>query len=160
MSSHVVKKLQKLHIEERSVGLEDLVSSLGPKWPDNVGSTTPVRQKQLPNYGLTDSMILRKEKAKVADNEKYYYRSPCPEKDSITNIEKSPAKISGCKSSLLDSVAQFVEIGTSAGTNCKLFVGNISYRVKDRELREWFEPFGNVVRANVCKDKRTKKSRG
>ena len=164
MSSNVVKKLQKLqklHIEERSVGLEDL-AGLGTQGRDGC-PITPVRHKQLQSHGLTDSMILRKEKAKVAENEKYYYRSPCPEKENLKNIAKSPSKVGpvvDCKSSLVDSVAQFATSGAVTGTNCKVFVGNISYRVKGKELRECFEPFGDVVRATVCKDKKTKKSRG
>ena len=161
MSSNVVKKLQKLHIEERSVGLEDL-TGLGTLGHDGC-PVTPVRHKQLHSHGLTDSMVLRKEKAKVAENEKYYYRSPCPEKENPESIAKSPPEVGpavDCKSSLVDSVARFATNGAVLGTNCKVFVGNISYRVKDRELRECFEPFGDVVRATVCKDKRTKKSRG
>ena len=162
MSSQVVKQLQKLHVEERSGGLEDLVS-LGPTKRADDGPKTPVRQKQLECPGLTESMILRKEKVKVAENEKYYYRSPCPEKENLKNFAKSPSRGGSAllKSSLVDSVAQFVTKSDIAGVgNCKVFVGNISYRVKDRELRECFEMFGNVKRANVCKDKRTKKSRG
>ena len=161
MSSNVVKKLQKLHIEERSVGLEDLARD-GSKVLDGC-PITPVRQKQLQIHGLADSVVLRKEKAKVAENEKYYYRSPCPEKENLKNIIKSPSKAGpfvDSKASLLDSVAQFVTDSAVIGTNCKVFVGNIGYRVRDRALRECFEQFGKVIRANICKDKRTKKSRG
>ena len=161
MSSHVVKKLQNLHIKERSGGLEDLVCSLGPNVDGNAANKTPVRQPQTLGNDLTESsIILKREKAKVADNEKYYYRSPCPEKENLKNDARSPAKIPGLRSSLLDSVAQFVQHGTDGGSSCEVYVGNISYRIRGRELREFFESFGSVVRASVCKDKRTKKSRG
>jgi len=161
MSSNVVKKLQKLHIEERSAGLEELASlgSIGLDWCPG----TPVRQKQFQNHDLTDSMVLRKEKAKVAENEKYFYRSPCPERENLKNIARSPSRVgfsAESKSSLVESVAKFATVDATVGTKFKLFVGNISYRVKDRELRECFQPFGVVVRANICKDRKTKKSRG
>ena len=41
-----------------------------------------------------------------------------------------------------------------------LYVGNLPYSVRDAELRETFEAFGDVVSAEVIIDKRTRKSRG
>jgi len=42
----------------------------------------------------------------------------------------------------------------------KIFVGNLSRDVSDEELRQAFEPFGNVQSAEVVKDKFTGGSRG
>ena len=166
MSSSAVKKLQNLHLAERSCGLEDLVS-LGPSQDEPTRDSTQFKTKQLQeksspmhNIDLADSATLKKEKAKVAENEKYYYRSPCPER---SNLVKSP-----CKSdttllsniSLVGSVAQFCKPSAADRNHSKVFVGNISYRMKDRELREYFELFGKVLRASICKDKRSRKSRG
>lgn len=41
-----------------------------------------------------------------------------------------------------------------------IYVGNLPYSVRDEELRATFEPFGNVVSAEVIFDKRTRRSRG
>ena len=174
MSSRVVKKLQKLHLNEGAAGLEDIVglsAGLGLVDQDatslgvNELQKTPIVQRRLSsgNAGLTDSVILRKEKAKVAATEKYYYKSPCPEKENIKNL-LSPAKGLSLsvtmKSSLVDTAAEFCKGGAVDGWNCKVFVGNVSYRVKDKEFRECFELFGKVIRASICKDKKTKRSRG
>ena len=174
MSSRVVKKLQKLHLNEGAAGLEDIVGLGGLGLVDQDATSlgihhelqkTPILQRRLSlgSAGLTDSVILRKEKAKVAATEKYYYKSPCPEKENMKNL-LSPAKGRSSslmvKSSLVDTAAEFCKGGTVDGWNCKVFVGNVSYRVKDKEFRECFELFGKVIRASICKDKKTKRSRG
>lgn len=41
-----------------------------------------------------------------------------------------------------------------------IYVGNLSYDVRDEELRAIFEPFGQIVAAEVIFDKRTRRSRG
>lgn len=42
----------------------------------------------------------------------------------------------------------------------KLFVGNLSWSVDDDKLREIFTTYGEIVSANVVKDRDTGKSRG
>ncbi len=41
-----------------------------------------------------------------------------------------------------------------------IYVGNLPYSVRDEELRATFEPFGQVLSAEVIFDKRTRRSRG
>ncbi len=41
-----------------------------------------------------------------------------------------------------------------------IYVGNLPYSVKSEELREAFQPYGNVSSAEVIFDRRTKRSRG
>jgi RNA recognition motif-containing protein len=41
-----------------------------------------------------------------------------------------------------------------------IYVGNLPYSVKSRELREAFEAYGTVTSAEVIIDRRTKRSRG
>ena len=43
---------------------------------------------------------------------------------------------------------------------CKVFVGNVSYRVKSRELKQFFSVFGKVLFAQVINDRMKKRSRG
>ena len=41
-----------------------------------------------------------------------------------------------------------------------IFVSNLNYKVTDENLRELFEQFGDVLSANIIKDKITKYSKG
>jgi len=41
-----------------------------------------------------------------------------------------------------------------------IYVGNLPYTVRDEELRATFEPYGQVLSAEVIFDKRTRRSRG
>nr|WP_211436410.1 RNA-binding protein [Campylobacter mucosalis] len=41
-----------------------------------------------------------------------------------------------------------------------IYVGNLSYRMTESELRGAFEPFGEVVRAKIVKDRETNRSKG
>jgi RNA recognition motif-containing protein len=42
----------------------------------------------------------------------------------------------------------------------KIYVGNLSFRATDDDLRAAFEPFGKVASAQVIKDRETGRSRG
>ena len=42
----------------------------------------------------------------------------------------------------------------------KIYVGNLSFRATDDDLRAAFEPFGEVASARVIQDKETGRSRG
>ncbi len=159
-----MKELQKLHFRDKVSGLEDvfqlddsgLVSS-------NDFRRTPVSPRHLPLLGrdLKESVNLKKPKTKLQTTDDYYYKSPCPEKQTRRN--SSPTKTYKPRSGtggLIEKAAEFCKENEVDGFGCKIFVGNISYRVKDLELREFFNLFGKVIRANVCKDKKTKRSRG
>jgi RNA recognition motif-containing protein len=41
-----------------------------------------------------------------------------------------------------------------------IYVGNLSYKVSDQELKEVFEEFGNVISAKVIKDRESGRSKG
>lgn len=41
-----------------------------------------------------------------------------------------------------------------------IYVGNLSYKISDQELREVFEKFGTVNSAKVIKDRKTDRSKG
>jgi RNA recognition motif-containing protein len=42
----------------------------------------------------------------------------------------------------------------------KIYVGNLSFKATDDDLRSTFEPYGEVVSARVIKDRDTGRSRG
>ena len=42
----------------------------------------------------------------------------------------------------------------------KIYVGNLSFRATDEDLRAAFEPYGEVVSARVINDRETGRSRG
>ncbi|MGH8547826.1 MAG: RNA recognition motif domain-containing protein [Methylococcales bacterium] len=42
----------------------------------------------------------------------------------------------------------------------KLYVGNLSHTVGDRDLEEMFRPYGRVVSANVIMDRHSGRSKG
>jgi RNA recognition motif-containing protein len=41
-----------------------------------------------------------------------------------------------------------------------IYVGNLPYNVRDEELRQAFEPYGEVLSAEVIMDRRSRRSRG
>ncbi|AQW86055.1 RNA-binding protein [Campylobacter pinnipediorum subsp. caledonicus] len=41
-----------------------------------------------------------------------------------------------------------------------IYVGNLSYRMTEAELKEVFTPFGEVKRAKIVKDRDTNRSKG
>lgn len=41
-----------------------------------------------------------------------------------------------------------------------IYVGNLSYRMTEAELKEAFAPFGEVKRAKIVKDRDTNRSKG
>ncbi|MGG7048829.1 MULTISPECIES: RNA recognition motif domain-containing protein [unclassified Campylobacter] len=41
-----------------------------------------------------------------------------------------------------------------------IYVGNLSYRMTDAELREAFAPFGEIKRAKIVMDRETNRSKG
>jgi len=47
-----------------------------------------------------------------------------------------------------------------SGKRTEIYVGNLSYEVRDRDLRKAFEPFGSVVSARIIDNKFNGKSKG
>ncbi|MDO5045523.1 RNA recognition motif domain-containing protein [Campylobacter sp.] len=41
-----------------------------------------------------------------------------------------------------------------------IYVGNLSYRMTEAELKDTFSPFGEVKRAKIVKDRDTNRSKG
>ncbi len=50
--------------------------------------------------------------------------------------------------------------GYSGPANTQLYVGNLSYRASDSELRDFFSTFGEIDTIRVIKDRRTGRSKG
>lgn len=48
----------------------------------------------------------------------------------------------------------------SGPANTQLYVGNVSYRAEESELRDFFAGFGDVETVRVIKDRRTGRSKG
>lgn len=41
-----------------------------------------------------------------------------------------------------------------------MYIGNLNYRVKERDLEEAFANYGNIISIKIAKDHKTGKSRG
>lgn len=61
---------------------------------------------------------------------------------------------------LLEKAEEFCRRTRVVANKCKVFVGNVSYRVRSRELKEFFNSFGKVIYAEIIADHKTKRSRG
>ncbi|KAK2574109.1 putative RNA-binding protein EEED8.10 [Acropora cervicornis] len=61
---------------------------------------------------------------------------------------------------LLQKAKEFCRQTRVVANKCKVFVGNVSYRVKSRKLKEFFKNFGEVIYAEIITDYKTKRSRG
>src|SRR5512138_2420876 len=48
----------------------------------------------------------------------------------------------------------------TSGVSVKLFVGNLSFEVRDEDLRSAFEPFGQIESAAVVRERGSSQSRG
>ena len=58
------------------------------------------------------------------------------------------------------STAQASTNKTQSVELMNIYVANVPYSVKDQDLRELFEPFGEVTSAKIIMDKATNRSRG
>ena len=61
---------------------------------------------------------------------------------------------------LLQKAEEFCRKTRVVANKCKVFVGNVSYRVKSKELKEFFSRFGKVIYAQIITDRIKKRSRG
>ena len=61
---------------------------------------------------------------------------------------------------LVKSAEEFCKKNRIDASRCKVFVGNISYKIRNRELREFFEYFGKVLHVQIIKDRIKKRSKG
>jgi cold-inducible RNA-binding protein len=50
--------------------------------------------------------------------------------------------------------------GGAGGDSLQLYVGNLSYRVHERDLRRYFEEYGEIKHLKVVKDRETRRSKG
>jgi RNA recognition motif-containing protein len=46
------------------------------------------------------------------------------------------------------------------GESSQLYVGNLSYRVHERDLRRFFSKYGEITHLKVVKDRETRRSKG
>lgn len=61
---------------------------------------------------------------------------------------------------LVKEASRFCKNSRQQNSRCKVFVGNVSYKVKPNELKSFFEYFGKVISAQVIRDRIKKRSRG
>jgi hypothetical protein len=61
---------------------------------------------------------------------------------------------------LFSEVSKVFRKKRSIANKCKVFVGNIGFKVKSREFREFFSSFGRVLQAQIVQDRIKKRSRG
>ena len=66
----------------------------------------------------------------------------------------------GKKYNITEKATEFCLEHSFDVSSCKLYVSNIPFETKQKELWEFFEYFGKVLRVSIIKDKKTKKSRG
>ncbi|CAI9725022.1 nuclear ribonucleoprotein s A2 B1 isoform X4 [Octopus vulgaris] len=60
----------------------------------------------------------------------------------------------------LQSRGRYRESDSDSEKFCKLFIGGLSYSTNEESMKEYFEPWGDVVDCVVMRDPNTKKSRG
>ena len=74
----------------------------------------------------------------------------------------SPSLPTNCVNSgtLLQKAEEFCRKTRVVANKCKVFVGNVSYRVKSKELKVFFSRFGKVIYAQIITDRIKKRSRG
>ena len=78
---------------------------------------------------------------------------------SITSVPKSDTNCAN-SGTLLQKAEEFCRNTRVVANKSKVFVGNVSYRVKSRELKEFFSSFGKVIYAQIITDRIKKRSRG
>ena len=78
---------------------------------------------------------------------------------SIISLPKSDTNCAN-SGALLQKAEEFCRKTRVVANKCKVFVGNVSYRVKSRELKEFFSCFGKVIYAQIITDRIKKRSRG
>ena len=61
---------------------------------------------------------------------------------------------------LVKKAAKFCKNTREQNPRCKVFVGNISYKVKPKELKSFCEYFGKTIHAEIARDRIKKWSRG
>lgn len=77
----------------------------------------------------------------------------------VTNCHKSDASPAEF-GVLLQKAEDFCRKTRVIANKCKVFVGNVSFRVKSRELKEFFSSFGKVIYAEIITNRMNKRSRG
>lgn len=82
--------------------------------------------------------------------------------ESQVSLISLPNSDTNCVNSgtLLQKAEEFCRKTRVVANKCKVFVGNVSYRVKSREFKEFFSCFGKVIYAQIITDRIKKRSRG
>ena len=142
MNSKIQSRLRVLYSKDRPRGLEELrelcsSSSFENDLPGPGRQSTPARK----DLDDVDKGI-------------------CDEARRIESVENE-AKLDDTgmptmRKNLLDTAIEFCKEHPMDGFSSKVFVGNISFKVKNRELKEFFSYFGKVLRADVLTERGTK----
>lgn len=74
---------------------------------------------------------------------------------SAKSIEESAEKLD-----LVGQVKKTVGRNKVIANKCKVFVGNVGFKVRRRAFREFFSYFGKVLHAEIIEDKAKRRSRG
>lgn len=77
--------------------------------------------------------------------------------EETTPVEETAAP---AEAEVTEAPAKSAAHGSAADVNAKLFVGNLSWGTNDQSLRAAFEPFGEVVSAEVIIERGTGRSKG
>lgn len=119
--------------------------------------------KQSPNIQKLKALHQKRDKGFVAiavvANASEIETNGLPSEPEIPIISQTD---SNCANSgtLLQKAEEFCRKTRVVANKCKVFVGNVSYRVKSRELKEFFSCFGKVIYAQIITDRIKKRSRG
>lgn len=80
--------------------------------------------------------------------------------DKSLTLTPQSGRDSASSGTLIQKAEEFCRKNRVVANKCKVFVGNVSYRVKSRELKEFFSSFGKVIYAQIIADRMKKRSRG
>lgn len=84
----------------------------------------------------------------------------CTLTSTLTTAETPSDETEACPINITEKATEFCEQYKLDCSSSKVFVNNIDFKVKQRELWDFFEYFGKVLRCSIIKDRKTKRSRG
>lgn len=120
---------------------------------DNVGivDTEDYRQiiQSLQDLGILVSQVPKSKAQTIARNKKISVKDVPRFKIQIPNSKVSVSKID-----------KATKLETDSFDYAKIYVSNLDYSVKEKDLIDFFSDYGNVSDANISRDYVTKKSRG
>ena len=120
--------------------------------------------KQSPNLQKLKALHQKRDKGFVAITAVVAHASENETNGLLSEPEISlnPQSDTSCDNpgTLLQKAEEFCRKTRVVANKCKVFVGNVSYRVKSRDLKEFFSCFGKVIYAQIITDRIKKRSRG